>query len=165
MKQFITLVILSFHALTYAHETYFAFAEMEYNNECSRLEISIKVSSHDLNSIAESQIENFQSLESALTDKKQSTDIVANILLQGFQISQQQRFTQLFYEGFELNNDGNCYFFFRSEEIDNESINVRFDLFMNTYTEQQNKLIYRDSKESKETYSFFLFKRQTDIQL
>ena len=115
MKQFITLVILSFHALTYAHETYFAFAEMEYNNECSCLEISIKVSSHDLNSIAESQIENFQSLESALTDKKQSTDIVANILLQGFQISQQQRFTQLFYEGFELNNDGNCYFFFSSK--------------------------------------------------
>ena len=165
MKQILTLVILSIHALTYSHETYFAFAEMEYNDDCACLEISIKVSSHDLNSIAENKIENYQSLESALNDNKQITDIVENIIFQGFQISQHEKFAQLFYEGFELNNDGNCYFFFRSEEIDIELINVRFDLFMNTYTEQQNKLIYRDSKESKETYSFFLFKRQTDIQL
>lgn len=165
MKQIITLIILSFHAITYSHETYFAFAEMEYNDECSCLEISIKVSSHDLNSIAENKIEDFRSLEIALNDKIQNTEIVENILLQGFQISQHQKFTQLFYEGHELNNDGNCYFFFRSEEIDNESINVRFDLFMSTYTEQQNKLIYRKSRESNETYCFFVFRRQTDIKL
>ena len=165
MKQILTLVILSFHAITYSHETYFAFAEIEYKDDCSCLEISIKVSSHDLNSIAENKIENFQSLESALNDKKQITDIVENIIFQGFQISQHEKFTQLIYEGFELNNDGNCYFFFRSEEIDNESINVRFDLFMSSYTEQQNKLIYRNSRESNETYSFFIFNRQTNIQL
>ena len=165
MKQIITIIILSFHAFTFSHETYFAFAEMEYNDDCSCLEISIKVSSHDLNSIAENKIEDFQSLESALNDKKQIADIVENILLQGFEISQHEKFTQLFYEGYELNNDGNCYFFFRSEEIDNESINVRFDLFMSTYTEQQNKLIYRNGRESNETYSFFIFNRQTDILL
>ena len=43
MKQILTLVILSIHALTYSHETYFAFAEMEYNDDCACLEISIKV--------------------------------------------------------------------------------------------------------------------------
>ena len=117
MKQIITIIILSFHAFTFSHETYFAFAEMEYNDDCSCLEISIKVSSHDLNSIAENKIEDFQSLESALNDKKQIADIVENILLQGFEISQHEKFTQLFYEGYELNNDGNCYFFLGAKKL------------------------------------------------
>ena len=100
-----------------------------------------------------------------LIDKKQIKEITDDIILQGFQISQAKKFTQLFYEGFELNNDGNCYFYFRSEEMDHETINVRFDLFMGIYTDQQNKLIYRNSDDINETYGFFIFKRQTDIKL
>ena len=149
MKQIFTLIFLSFHALTFAHETYFAFAEMEYDDKCSCLEISITVSSHDLNEIAENDIENYKGLESALIDKKQIKEITDNIILKGF----------------ELNNDGNCYFFFKSEEIEPETINVRFDLFMGIYTEQQNKIIYRNSNDINETYGFFIFKRQTDIKL
>ena len=165
MKHIFTLIFLSFHTLNFAHETYFAFAEMEYDDKCSCLEISIKVSSHDLNEIAENDIENYKSLESALIDKKQIKEITDNIILKGFQISQAKIITQLFYEGFELNNDGNCYFFFKSEEIEPETINVRFDLFMGIYTEQQNKIIYRNSNDINETYGFFIFKRQTDIKL
>ena len=75
MKQIFTLIFLSFHALTFAHETYFAFAEMEYDDKCSCLEISIKVSSHDLNEIAENDIENYKGLESALIDKKQIKEL------------------------------------------------------------------------------------------
>ena len=165
MKKILLLFLLSFSTFCQGHETYFAFAEMEYNKECSCLEISIRVSSHDLNLIAENQIENYQGLENALTDKKQIKDIIDNIVLKGFQISQYKSFTQLFYQGFELNNDGNCYLFLNSEEIAHDSINVQFDLFMGIYTEQQNKLIYRKSKELNETYSFFIFRRQTDIKL
>jgi len=36
---------------------------------------------------------------------------------------------------------------------------------MGIYTEQQNKIIYRNSNDINETYGFFIFKRQTDIKL
>lgn len=165
MKKILFLFLLSFSTFCQGHETYFAFAEMEYDKECSCLEISIRVSSHDLNSIAENKIPEYQGLEKTLNDSQLSHQIVEDIILKGFVISEKPKVFQLFFEGFELNNDGNCLFFFKSERIESNQINVRFDLFMGEFREQQNKLIYIISKDLNTPYNFFVFNRQTEIKL
>ena len=161
MKSILLLIILAISTYSLSHETYFAFAEMEYDENCSCLEISIKVSAHDLNSIAENEIKNYSGLEKALNNEEQ----IQKIILPGFKITQNQKELELFYEGFELNNDGNCLFFLRTQKIERSVVNVTFDLFMSTYIEQQNKLIYNKSNHSKEPYNFFESKRETEIIL
>ena len=165
MKSILLLFLLAISTYSLSHETYFAFAEMEYDEDCSCLEISIKVSAHDLNSIAENKIKNYSGLEKALNNEEQNQIIIQNIIFQGFKITQNQKNLDLFYEDFELNNDGNCLFFLRTEKIEKIAVNIEFDLFMGTYNEQQNKLIYKKSNHLKEPYSFFEARRETEITL
>ncbi len=165
MKGILILFLLFLSAFSYGHDTYFAFAEMEYAEDCSCLEISIKVSAHDLNSIAENQSKDYLGLEKTLNSKAGNSTIIQQIILQGFEINQNQKKIASFYEGFELNNDGNCFFYFKTEKIEKSLIDVRFDLFMNTYLEQQNKLIYNKSDHSKKTFVFFGSSRETKLVL
>ena len=111
MKSILILFLLLISAFSYGHDTYFAFAEMEYDEDCSCLEISIKVSAHDLNSIAEDQTKNYLGLEKTLNSQEGNSNIIQQIILQGFEISQHQKKIVSFYEGFELNNDGDCFFY------------------------------------------------------
>ena len=165
MKGILILFLLFLSAFSYGHDTYFAFAEMEYAEDCSCLEISIKVSAHDLNSIAENQSKDYLGLEKTLNSKAGNSTIIQQIILQGFEINQNQKKIASFYEGFELNNDGNCFFYFKTEKIEKSLIDVRFDLFMSTYLEQQNKLIYNKSDHSKKTFVFFGSSRETKLVL
>lgn len=165
MKSILLLILLAISTYSLGHETYFAFAEMEYDEDCSCLEISIKVSAHDLNSIVANEIKNYTGLEKVLNDDGQNQKVIKNFIIQGFSITQNQKEVQLFYEGFELNNDGNCLFFLRTEELEKSAVNIQFDLFMDSYIEQQNKLIYKKSNHSKEPYSFFESRRETEITL
>ena len=165
MKGILILFLLFLSAFSYGHDTYFAFAEMEYDEDCSCLEISIKVSAHDLNSIAENQTKNYLGLEKTLNSKEGNSNIIQQIILQGFEINQYQKKIISFYEGFELNNDGDCFFYFKTEKLEKGLIDIRFDLFMNTYLEQQNKLIYNKSDHSKQTFVFFGSSRETKIAL
>jgi hypothetical protein len=165
MKGILILFLLLLSAFSYGHDTYFAFAEMEYDEDCSCLEISIKVSAHDLNSIAENQTKNYLGLEKTLNSKEGNSNIIQQIILQGFEINQYQKKIVSFYEGFELNNDGDCFFYFKTEKLEKGLIDIRFDLFMNTYLEQQNKLIYNKSDHSKQTFVFFGSSRETKITL
>jgi len=146
MKGILILFLLFLSAFSYGHDTYFAFAEMEYDEDCACLEISIKVSAHDLNSIAENQTKNYLGLEKTLNSKEGNSNILQKIILQGFEISQHQKKIVSLYEGFELNNDGDCFFYFKTEKLEKGLIDIRFDLFMNTYLEQQNKLKFRSKK-------------------
>ena len=56
-------------------------------------------------------------------------------------------------------------FYFKTEKLEKGLIDIRFDLFMNTYLEQQNKLIYNKSDHSKQTLVFFGSSRETKIAL
>lgn len=165
MKGILILFLLFLSAFSFGHDTYFAFAEMEYDEDCSCLEISIKVSAHDLNSIAENQTKNYLGLEKTLNSKEGNSNIIQQIILQGFEINQYQKKIVSFYEGFELNNDGDCFFYFKTEKLEKGLIDIRFDLFMNTYLEQENKLIYNKSDHSKKTFVFFGSSRETKLAL
>ena len=65
MKSLLLIISLIAPALIYAHDTFFSFAEMQYDQNCHCLEISLSISSHDLEEKAASLIENYESLETS----------------------------------------------------------------------------------------------------
>ena len=67
--------------------------------------------------------------------------------------------------GYELLEDGSCSLYFTSETIKQENITMKYDLFMQEFSEQQNKLQYLKSPDKTEIFTFFIFRRETEIYL
>tara|TARA_B100001758_G_C18406540_1_gene612487 strand:+ start:526 stop:1020 length:495 start_codon:yes stop_codon:yes gene_type:complete len=164
MKSLLLILSQLAPALLFAHDTFFSFAEMQYDQSCECLEISLSISSHDLESKAESLMENYVSLEESLTIES-NREIIAQFISDGFSIYQNKEQIELKLMGYELLEDGTCSIYLISESIKQENITMKYDLFMQEFSEQQNKLQYLKSPEKTETFTFFIFRRETEIEL
>ena len=147
----------------YSHNSYFSFAEMQYNQQSSCLEISICVSTHDLDFYFRQKVQDIR-LEKAMENDSLLKKI--NLLItNGFSIKQGGVTNQLSIEAYENTLDGYTFFYLKSEPIRwNEPTSVTYDLFMDLFTEQQQKLTVLGSKHS-DTYPFMLFQREQTIKL
>ena len=164
MKSLLLILSLFVPALLFAHDTFFSFAEMQYDQSCQCLEISLSVSSHDLDEKAASLIENYESLEASLkveSDRKKISEFIGD----GFAIFQNKQEIGLQMVGYELLEDGTCSVYLISESVKQENITIKYDLFMQEFSEQQNKLQYLKSPDKTETFTFFIFRRETEINL
>ena len=147
-----------------AHESYFSFAEMQYDSTCSCLEITLTLSAHDLEEFALREKTIPTTLEAGLDDEDLRNNLINDIILNGFNIRQFRKDVILYFEGYELFDDGTCSFYLRSDEIAKADIELFFGLFMNRHAAQQNKLTYI-KQDTKTVYNFFIFKRENEIQL
>ncbi len=164
MKIFILAFLLSLKTLGFAHETYFSFAEMQYDTECNCLEITLTLSAHDLDAYADRQNMLNATLEKDLESEDTRQRLVQETILKGFKIKQNRQDIILFYEGYELFEDGTCSFYLRSEQMDATECTLFYGLFMDVYPEQQNKLNYKKEKDQV-VYNYFVFKRENTIEL
>ena len=164
MKIFILAFLLSLKTLGFAHETYFSFAEMQYDTECNCLEITLTLSAHDLDAYADRQNMLNATLEEDLESEDTRQRLVQETILKGFKIKQNRQDIILFYEGYELFEDGTCSFYLRSEQMDATECTLFYGLFMDVYPEQQNKLNYKKEKDQV-VYNYFVFKRENTIEL
>ena len=164
MKSLLLIISLIATTLIYAHDTFFSFAEMQYDENCQCLEISLSISSHDLEEKAASLIENYESLETSFkveSNRKQISEFIRD----GFAIFQNKQEIELQMMGYELLEDGSCSLYFTSEALKQENITMKYDLFMQEFSEQQNKLQYLKSPNKTEIFTFFIFRRETEINL
>jgi hypothetical protein len=164
MKIFILAFLLSLKTLGFAHDTYFSFAEMQYDTECNCLEITLTLSAHDLDAYADRQNMLNATLEKDLESEDTRQRLVQETILKGFKIKQNRQDIILFYEGYELFEDGTCSFYLRSEQMDATECTLFYGLFMDVYPEQQNKLNYKKEKDQV-VYNYFVFKRENTIEL
>ena len=164
MKIFILAFLLSLKTLGFAHDTYFSFAEMQYDTECNCLEITLTLSAHDLDAYADRQNMLNATLEEDLESEDTRQRLVQETILKGFKIKQNRQDIILFYEGYELFEDGTCSFYLRSEQMDATECTLFYGLFMDVYPEQQNKLNYKKEKDQV-VYNYFVFKRENTIEL
>jgi hypothetical protein len=164
MKFLLLFLAFGCSFVTSAHESYFSFAEMEYDTECKCLEVTLTVSSHDLESSALNKKIIESQLENGLSNDLQRTNIITDIILEGFRVYQSEKEIPLFYVGHELLQDGNCLIYLRSSSFERRSITLFFGLFMNVHTEQQNKLSFIEGKKQT-VYNYFVFKRENEIEL
>ena len=141
MKHLLLALILSTSALSYSHEYFFAFAEVEYNDISKKLEATVTASTHDVeNAIREtnSTLKNIESINQGSNDFK----IVEDYLLEHFKVSSENE-SNLKLIGFEVLLNGVTNFFFESIEMNIEdTLHIEFDLLMQQHQEQQNKITF-----------------------
>lgn len=169
---FIFFVILN--SCAFAHDYFFAFAEVEYDELNGRLEASVTVTTHDFErylqkkEILQGEINScigdsvkLQVLENELNKYfyLNLNPLSENTILEGVESFHFEL------EGFETQLTGTVQFYLSSElKRPLESFEVTFDLLMDEYPEQQNKLTFIN-RGQKRTYVFLQAKRTQIIDL
>jgi hypothetical protein len=163
------LMVFAFSVTSFAHEFYFAFAELTYNELQQRFEGTIIFTTHDLERAIEPKgtlIGKFEKLDETSAELK----LIEHYINEHFQINYGCALdsnatdaickSQFTLEGIvtQLNGTIECYISSSAGALYNPLL-FKFDALMERYSNQQNKLtfIYRNQKE---TLSFMLYDQQ-----
>lgn len=137
------------------HEYFFGFAEMEYNTADKKFEISIKTTAHDFEHHMEHMGVNLGHIE-ALDIEDSLFQLALAEINKGFNMSKNGESLDLTCVGFEVNLKDELFFYLQSETTEKAGKwNIEFDLMMNSFPKQQNKLNYIEN--GKKTALTFLF--------
>ena len=135
-------------SLANAHDYYFAFAEVEYDELNGKIEATITLTTHDFEkSLREKGNPIF--LSKAIDDSVQF-NLVKQHLLKGFSVSLDSQEVSFQLDGIEVMLNGATNFYISSTVPTSSSkdLEIYFGLLMDTFPEQQNKatLLYRGGK-------------------
>lgn len=162
MRNFYIFMSLFISGFAFSHDYYFSFAEIQYNKETTCLEISIKVSSHDLDNYFRKKVVDINIEKARKIDSLSSK--INQLILNGFVIKQEGSSISQRIEGYENTLDGFTYFYLISEPIQQGiPIQLKYDLFMDLFPEQQQKVTLIGDTIS--SYQFMLFQREQTINL
>lgn len=156
MKKALFICCILLTSLSYAHESFFAFAEVEYDDLSGKIETTISMTTHDLEYYLQKKKIITKNLSTSLEDSILRIAISKEII-EHFNMSTGNNRDDYVdinartnFEGFELFLNGKVEFYYSASlEHPLKSIQITFDLFMDEYPEQQNKLhlIYRNQKK------------------
>jgi hypothetical protein len=167
MKTLLFILSLLFANISAAHEYYFAFAEVEYDEINSRIEATLTVSTHDFEFYLQQKGIIQGDLNKSKSDSLKMQLIEAEIL-KHFKIdpigssevkATNEVLSAMKLEGFETNLTGTVEFYL-SLEIHQplKTIEFTFDVLMDQHSNQQNKL-YFITRDKKRTIDFLPFKQ------
>jgi hypothetical protein len=159
--------------LSSAHQYFFAFAEVDFDELNGTLEATIISSAHDVEQVLKENGILTKSLDYAKTNKKEyyaindylndhfsfhSSDSLSFAALDS-SLPQQIKFVM---DGFEVLMNGDVQFYLSAKTPSNlDQFYLKFDMLMDKFPEQQNKLTLR-FRDKKLTYNFLT---TTKIQL
>ncbi|MNJ84923.1 hypothetical protein D3C87_23870 [compost metagenome] len=145
-----------------AHEYYFAFGEIEYNETSKKFEITLEMSAHDVEFDLKKTGVN---LEKHMEDQLQNKEFKKQLetyLLAGFSISTDHSPINLSLVGFDVLPNGQLYAYLESSQVElDKSLHFKFDLLMESFPNQQNKITLIHLKR-KQT-AVFLPTKPTEI--
>ncbi|MDB4324294.1 hypothetical protein N9963_02745 [Crocinitomicaceae bacterium] len=147
MTRIVFLLSLFFCVQTYAHDYYFAFAEVSYNDMTEKFEATLSVSTHDLESAINSNSVLIKDI-TLVTDNSPEFLLIEQYLMKHFKVSTSNdvKFSLI---GHETSMNGTSNFYFESKPAPiSGHIDVHFDLLIDTYQEQQNKITFYYHGES-----------------
>ena len=150
MKITLLILLCGLQSLAFGHDYYVAFAEVEYNDISQQFEATVSVSSHDLERIFDEKNWSIDALESP--EKTENFDAITEWVLTQFVIRSGENAVDFTVIGCEVELSGMIRFYMESTPIDvSNALNVQFDLLMEDFPEQQNKLTlyYRDRTITK----------------
>ncbi|MBI1836862.1 MAG: hypothetical protein HYR91_06310 [Flavobacteriia bacterium] len=164
MKLLCSILLLFSLNQGFAHEYYFAFAEAQFNHTTQKIELSVTVSTHDIEHWLQDNGIKIKELENHYEDSLIVNEISTQ-LLHGIHFSILEKNINFKIIGFQVNKNGLTDFFFISEEVKvNNEIKVTFDLLMDKYKGQQNKLTFIYNSR-KMTFPFLPTQREQIIHL
>ncbi|GAB5418830.1 MAG: hypothetical protein Crog4KO_01890 [Crocinitomicaceae bacterium] len=111
---------------------------MEYNAVSQRMEVTLTVTTHDFEQAMEEgghAIENVQSIDS---EGKKAIEAYIN---RHFNVTSGYEMSHLNFIGNEVSLDGTSNWYFESEPMNfQEQVEIRYDVLMEAFPEQQNKV-------------------------
>ncbi|MEJ6798175.1 MAG: hypothetical protein QNK75_03995 [Crocinitomicaceae bacterium] len=165
MKLFFSLiVVLAFAAQTHAHEYFFGFAELNYNQEEGVYEGTLTLSSHDFKHWLETRA---MDLTEDVDDPTKPAYLqqISREIFTGFQITANGNSLAFEIVAKEELNTGLTNYYFRSTKAEQSgTLDVKFDLMMDLFPQQQNKITYREELKSS-TAVFLSNKTHSSISL
>jgi hypothetical protein len=164
LSAFLFLLFIPFSIQLNAHEYYFSFAEMQYNTKTSQIEISLEVSGHDFEDYLKERGVLIPRLEECVGQSMYMT-LIQKELSKGFEIMVKGKPLSLDLIGMRINDNDQIVFFLTSREIQKpEQVEVRYDLLMNFFPLQQNKItVFKAS--GKEFVTFLNTRSKRTIEL
>lgn len=164
MKWFILSVIVWTCSISYAHDYFFAFAEMQYSEDNERFEVTIRATGHDIEDYLAHLGHPIPKLEKVDADPLAKQTLL-QLIQNEFQIKTDDKLLALELVGFEVNNKDEAVFYLTSKKMEKPAqITVSFKLLMSFYPEQQNKLTLFTS-EGKSYFSFLQHEKTRTIEL
>lgn len=159
---FCLLLFTGFNA--FAHQYYFGFAEVEYNQMDERLEGTLILSAHDLEDALLKQgtiTEKFDRLShDSLTIRK-----IGEELFNTFHCYEQGREIRLLPVDFFLTKNGLIEFYFQSETVDlGNGLEIEFTTLMNEFPQQQNKITFIQGTQ-KQTAVFLQENKRRQLEI
>lgn len=155
---FIFLFAVSSQAL--AHEYFFGFAEMSYNEEEQAYEGTLILSTHDVEEWLIQKEVPISSLEDHIDDYS-VYPLMELEIFEGFQITANGINLIFELDGYEILDNGMTQFYFHSKKVEKgNKLDITFDLMMREYPRQQNKINYLE--ENKSLTAVFLANHTTN---
>ena len=149
-----------------AHEYHFSFAEVGFNHKCKCLEISISVSTHDIEFALKKKGLLKGSIERDIAENGISSDLKKEFLGH-FIINVDNQDIDLSIDGYEFNDDGLLYIYMSSKKInitDSSVFQFKYDILMDLFSDQQNKLTFTYNN-FKQTLSFINGSKESNMIL
>lgn len=139
MKTLLLIVfIVAMPLVSQAHDYFFSFVEMEYNAVSQRIEATLTVTTHDFERALE---ENGTPIGNMASISKEEIEIIEKYVNAHFTVKSGDQKSVLKFMGNEVSMDGTSNWYFESESIDfQEELSIRYDLLMDDFPEQQNKV-------------------------
>jgi hypothetical protein len=164
-KLFAVFAFISVLFSANAHEYYFAFGEVEYNESTRKLEITLEVNAHDLEfDMKKSGID----LVGHIEEQTQNSNFKKQLelhLTQGFKITNEDLGLSLTLVGFDILPNGLLYAYLESQPITlDKRLTFTFNLLMESFPSQQNKVTFIRNKQ-KQTAVFLPSKPTETITL
>ena len=137
---------------------------MEYNEAEQVYEGTLILSAHDLEMWLEQKQIGLISLEEQ-TDDELLLEAMGYEVFEHFKVSTKTAELSFTIYGYEVLPNGLCQIYFASNKVDSSNeLEIRFDLLMDAFPEQQNKITFLQGKESY-TATFTSIQKQANIQI
>ncbi len=145
-----------------AHEYYFAFGEVEYNESTKKLEISLEMSAHD----AEFDMKKAGFVfDKHIEDQSKNPEFKKQLetyLVRGFKITNNDLALSLTLIGYDVSSNGQLYAYMESAPaVLDTKLTFCFNLLMESFPNQQNKITFIRNKQ-KQT-AVFLPTKPTEV--
>jgi hypothetical protein len=149
MKNLIFLLSLCFSGPLFAHQYFISIAEMEFNSEKSRIDVSLKMTAHDLEKVIENK---FGTAIDILTisDTSAAFNYFQDYLKHNFRVSSEEEALILSYLGKEIKNTEDLYVYFSFLKPKNPAkLKVVSNLLYSISDLQQNIVHYKYLNQTK----------------
>jgi hypothetical protein len=170
MRSIHILVFLLVHFCAASHESYFAFAEVEYDELTGRFEVTLSATTHDLERCLNENKIIKGGMSLALKDTVQllkiQKELNEHFKIEFSNVSNRNQSVELKIDGYEAELTGVIRLYCSSSRpvSDVKSLFITFDLLMDVFPQQQNKLTFL-FREKKSTYVFLHQQIKQQIQL